>query len=92
MEMDGSFDVLLFLVLEHPSVMASFSVFIKVTPFLDAYTDIVCKQTLFLQGILDYVANLNMGQIRKLYCMLSNLTVSSSDDDSIVQVSMQLYA
>ncbi|ELU05814.1 hypothetical protein CAPTEDRAFT_219308, partial [Capitella teleta] len=67
MEVDGSFDVLLFLVLEESEKMAPFGVFIK--------------------GILDYVANLNMSQIRKLYCILSNLALNSSSDESVIQIS-----
>ena len=48
----------------------------------------VCHEVVYVcsQGVLDYLDNLDLAQVRKLYQMLGRLAFSSLQQDSIIQV------
>ena len=48
--------------------------------------DVMAPFAIFIKGILDYLDNLKMAQIRKLFSMLSILAFHNPQDGSLIQV------
>lgn len=64
---------------------------------LDILTELITEQNklmapfaVFIKGVLDYIDNLNMTQIRKLYRMLGCLAFGSDAPDSVIQDSLHM--
>jgi len=57
---------------------------------VESHPDIMAPFAIFIKGILDYLDNLTVIQIRKLFGMLSTLAFTNQQDGGLIQDDMHI--
>lgn len=57
---------------------------------VESYPDVMAPFAIFIKGILDYLDNLTVTQIRKLFNMLSTLAFTNQQDGGLIQDDMHI--